>query len=146
MTKVEIYTDGSCLGNKTGSPGGWAAILVHKSKELVLRGFDAATTNNRMELTAVIEAIKKLTRPCEVTVYTDSTYVMTSYTSSKPKKNLQLIADLKSAVSSGGHEIRFQHIYGHTGHVYNERCDRIAKEQAMKARFEKWLSMTLMER
>lgn len=132
--KVTIYTDGSCLGNTTGSPGGWAAILVYKQKEAVLRGFNIATTNNRMELTAVIKAIEKLTKPCDVTVFTDSTYVISSYYASNPKKNLDLISDLNRVLAVGDHVLNFQHIYGHTGNVYNERCDRIAKEQAMKAR------------
>ena len=134
-TRVTIYTDGSCLGNTTGSPGGWAAILVHPKKELVLRGCDCSTTNNRMELTAVVEAISHLIRPCEITVYTDSTYVMSTYHGS-PKKNLDLVKRLEDTVRVGNHSLVFQHVYGHTGDVYNERCDRIAKEQAQKARRE----------
>ena len=133
---ISIYTDGSCLGNTTGSPGGWAAILVHPKKELVLQGCDCSTTNNRMELTAVIEAIAKLNKPCNVTVYTDSTYVIAGYHSANPKKNLDLIQSLYAVVENGHHTLNFQHIYGHTGNAYNERCDRIAKAQAMKARKE----------
>lgn len=135
--EVTIYTDGSCLGNITGSPGGWAAILVYKQNERELGGFDAATTNNRMELTAVIKAIEKLTKPCKVTVVTDSTYVISSYYASNPKKNLDLIRDLNKALVAGDHELKFQHIYGHSGNKYNERCNKIAKEQAVKARKER---------
>jgi len=137
---VTIYTDGSCLGNKTGCPGGWAAILVHPTKELVIRGFDMATTNNRMELTAVVQAVKKLNKPCEITVMTDSTYVIMTkekwsrWSSRSQWKNKDLWMELFAAAKDGNHKIRYQHIYGHTGEVYNERCDMIAKEQAEKAR------------
>lgn len=138
---VTIYTDGSCIGNTTGCPGGWAAILVHPKKELVLRGHNASTTNNRMELTAVLEAVKALTKPCNITVMTDSMYVMTdNHRMSKwlrnpaKYKNMDLWQELIDVAKAGHHRISYQHIYGHTGHVYNERCDRIAKEQAKKAR------------
>ena len=139
-SKITIYTDGSCLGKKTGCPGGWAAILVHPQKELVIRGFDAATTNNRMELTAVVQAVKCLNKPCEITIMTDSTYVMMTkekwnrWSSRSQWKNKDLWMELFAVAKDGKHKIRYQHIYGHTGEVYNERCDMIAKEQAEKAR------------
>lgn len=136
---ITIHTDGSCIGNKVGSPGGWAAILVHPKKELVLRGRDSATTNNRMELTAIVQAIKCLKKPCDVTIVTDSTYVMmtqskwTKWQSRTQWKNKDLWIELFAAAKDGGHKIHYQHVYGHTGEVYNERCDKIAKEQAYKA-------------
>lgn len=137
MINIDIYTDGSCLGNTTGSPGGWAAILVHPKKEIEISGYDCKTTNNRMELTAVIRAVEKLNKPCNITLYTDSTYVISGYYSSNPKKNLDLIEQLSRAVKNGHHVLNFQHIYGHTGNTYNERCDRLAKQQAIQARKER---------
>lgn len=143
-TAITVYTDGSCLGNTQNSPGGWAAIIVHPKKELVLRGFCTATTNNRMELTAVIEAVKALTKPCSITIVTDSTYVimdnsrMAKWLNKSDKyKNMDLWQELVRVAKDGHHKIAYQHVYGHTGQVYNERCDRIAKEQALKARKEK---------
>ena len=134
MDQVSIYSDGCCLGNP--GVGGWGAILTCRGHERVLRGHcSEKTTNNQMELTAAIESIKALKKPCQVTIFTDSTYVMTSYTAKKPKANLQLVYTFRKAIHDGGHELNFQHVYGHTGIVNNERCDKIAKEQAMKARF-----------
>lgn len=133
--KIDIHTDGSCIGNP--GPGGWAAILVCPSKELVLQGCEKQTTNNRMELTAVINAIKALKAPCEVTVYTDSVYVarMNRDTwlkwAKKPKlPNRDLWEMLIRAGNAGHHKIRFQKVQAHSGNAYNERCDMIAREQA----------------
>lgn len=135
-TVIHIHTDGACSGNP--GPGGWGAILVCGENEKILRGRSAHTTNNRMELTAVLEAIKALRKPCDVTIHTDSVYVC--MTSSKWKKwqskkdfpNKDLWLQLVEAGNTGNHKIHYQKVAGHTGEVYNERCDRIAKEQMRK--------------
>lgn len=137
-TPVTIYTDGACIGNP--GPGGWAAILTFGEIEKILRGYDCATTNNKMELTAVVQAVKALKKPCDVTIITDSTYVMMTnakwekWQKKSTYKNKELWDELMTAGKSGKHKISFQHVYGHTGEVMNERCDYIAKEQAKKAR------------
>lgn len=137
MFKVVVHTDGSCKGNP--GPGGYGAILVCKDKEKVVRGYDCETTNNRMELLAVLEALRALKKPCEITISTDSRYLIlaTSHDDdwllrpNRPNRDLwQIFIDLKKA---GKHKIAFQKVKGHSGEVYNERCDRIAKEQARKA-------------
>ena len=137
MFKVTIHTDGACKGNP--GPGGYGAILTYGENEKIVRGYDCATTNNRMELKAVLEALKALKKPCNVTVSTDSTYLITSAShdenwmleQNRPNKDLwQIFIDLKKI---GKHNITFQKVAGHSGEVYNERCDKIAKEQAKKA-------------
>lgn len=137
---ISIYTDGSCIGNKIGCPGGWAAILVHPKGEKVISGNDPHTTNNRMELTAVIEGIRRLERPCEITIHADSTYVMMSrerwkkFKSQKTRKNEDLWDEFIQVVRDGGHYVHFQHVEAHAGHEYNERCDKLAKERAKEAK------------
>lgn len=137
MFKVVIHTDGSCRGNP--GPGGYGAILTCGESEKVVRGYNCATTNNRMELEAVLEALKALKKPCDVTISTDSTYLITSASHdddwmlkpNRPNRDLwEIFIDLKK---KGRHNIAFQKVKGHSGEVYNERCDRIAKEQARKA-------------
>ena len=135
-TQVTAYTDGSCKGNP--GPGGYAVILTFGDREKIIRGGVAETTNNRMELTAVIEAVKALRKPCELTIVTDSKYVM--MTKEKWRKmqsrthvpNWDLWQCLLDESKKGNHILHFQHIAGHSGHTYNERCDKIAKEQAVK--------------
>ncbi len=130
--KVTIYTDGACSGNP--GPGGYAAILVAQDnrgnvvKERQIVGGAKDTTNNRMEITAVIEGLKALTRPTEVTVVTDSKYVMNTVTEDwKRKKNHDLWQQLDELVTL--HQIAWEYVKGHAGHEYNERCDRLAVAQ-----------------
>jgi ribonuclease HI len=141
MKKVELYTDGACSGNP--GPGGWAFILRCNTtgKELERSDGEPESTNNRMELMAVIQGLQTLKEPCEVTLYADSTYVLQGMKSwmagwkkrgwkrkdgSKmvPVKNVELWKDLDKAM--GKHTIHFEHVKGHDGHVENERCDVLA--------------------
>ena len=139
--QVILYTDGACMGNP--GPGGWASILVCKGHEKILCGGDCNTTNNRMELSAVIEGLKALKFPCEVTVITDSKYVCDSinlkwlnswkkkgwkHSDSKPLPNKELWMELDKLLNI--HNVKFQWVKGHDGHPYNERCDKIAVEQS----------------
>ena len=143
MPEVEIYTDGACSGNP--GAGGWGAILRCGSAEKELSGGCNPTTNNRMELTAVIEALKALKQPCKVTLYTDSRYVMDGIekwiyqwkkngwkTSNKksPVKNVELWQKLDELRAK--HEIRWVWVKGHAGHTENERCDELARMEAQK--------------
>lgn len=134
--RVEIYTDGACSGNP--GPGGWGAILRWAGQEKELSGGAAETTNNRMELQAVITALETLKRPCHVDLYTDSTYVRDGITkwlagwkakgwktaSKKPVKNRDLWEDLDEAVAR--HDVVFHWVKGHAGHPENERADSLA--------------------
>ena len=136
MDHVEIFTDGACSGNP--GPGGWGAILRTKGKEKELSGAEKLTTNNRMELMAVIAALEALKRPCRVTITTDSQYVMKGMTewlpgwkaknwktaSKKPVKNVELWQRLEQAISP--HTVEWQWVRGHQGHIENERADDLA--------------------
>ena len=137
MNIVSIYTDGACKGNP--GPGGWGAILVCGTVEKELSGGEANTTNNRMELTAVITALEALKRPCRVTLTSDSTYVISSVTrgwlanwqkrgwkksGGEPVPNRDLWEKLISAMEP--HSIEWVWVRGHNGHPYNERCDALA--------------------
>lgn len=137
MKKVEIYTDGACSGNP--GPGGWGAVLVYGGHEKELCGGEAETTNNRMELTAVIEALSALREPCEVTLTSDSKYVVDALTLGwaegwrargwrKADKSPALNADLWARLLELTHIHRVTCVWvkGHAGHPYNERCDRLA--------------------
>ena len=133
---MEIYADGACRGNP--GPGGWGAILRANGVERELFGGELATTNNRMELTAVIRALESLKRPCEADVYTDSQYVQKGISEwlhgwkrrgwrtadKKPVKNQDLWEELDRL--AGGHQIKWHWIRGHVGHPENERADRLA--------------------
>jgi len=137
MKNIEIFTDGSSLGNP--GPGGWCAILRYRSKEKTLSGGESETTNNRMELTAVIEALKALKEPCEIELYSDSTYVLKGISEWLPnwvKKDFKNVKnpDLwKEFINvSKGHKINVHWVKGHSGHKENEICDKIAKEEAEK--------------
>jgi ribonuclease HI len=138
---VTIYTDGACLGNP--GPGGWSAILIYGKTEKELTGGEELTTNNRMELMAVIEGLGALKEPCVVHVFSDSRYVVDAFqkrwlkewelrgwrkADGKPVKNDDLWQRLLSHTS--GHEVVFHHVSGHSGHEYNERCDRLAQATA----------------
>ena len=120
--KTTIVVDGSCSGNP--GPGGWAAILLHGEAEKVISGGAAMTTNNRMELTAVIAALRALKRPCEVVVVTDSEYVRLALTDGKMKANGDLVEEARRLAA--GHTIEVQRVGGHAGHLLNERADRLA--------------------
>lgn len=143
MKKVEIFTDGACKGNP--GPGGWGAILRYKGVEKEISGGEADTTNNRMELTAVIKALELLKEPCEVTLYTDSQYVANALTLGWAKKwkandwmrnkkekalNPELWDRLLTLYDT--HSIEIIWVKGHAGHPENERCDRLAVAQAEK--------------
>jgi len=137
LKKIEIFTDGSSLGNP--GPGGWCAILRYKEKEKILKGGEKHTTNNKMELKAVIEAIKALKEPCEIDLYADSTYVLKGISEwlenwvkkdFKNVKNPELWREFLEI--SKKHKINPIWIRGHSGHRENEICDKIAKEEALR--------------
>ena len=143
MLKAEIFCDGSCLGNP--GPGGWGAIVRYSGKEFELSGGKKNTTNNEMEMTAVIESLKSLPSPATVTVTTDSQYVIKGATewmhnwikngwktaAKKPVKNRLLWEGINSAVKK--HSVKWEWIRGHTGHLENERADVLAVEAANRA-------------
>ena len=137
MKKVEIYTDGACRGNP--GKGGWGAILVYGGREKELSGGEAETTNNRMELSAVIAALGALKEPCKVTLTTDSQYVVNAIEKGwlkswqkngwrKSDKSQVLNVDLweKLILLLDTHDVSFVWVRGHNGHPYNERCDALA--------------------
>lgn len=141
--KVMIYTDGACSGNP--GPGGWCAILKYGKYEKEISGGNSDTTNNRMELTAVIEGLKALNRKCSVTVVSDSKYVCDAVlkgwvyswkrkgwkkSDGKPALNVELWEEL--LVLLDRHEVEFNWIKGHAGHPENERCDKKAVEETQK--------------
>lgn len=143
MKRIEIFTDGACLGNP--GAGGWAAILRYNDVEKEIFGGENETTNNRMELTAVISALSALKEPCNITLYTDSRYVMDGIEKwiDNWKKNNWKTTNKKSAVKNielwqkldelrMAHEIRWVWVKGHAGHKENERCDELAKSEAAK--------------
>ncbi len=143
MKNVEIYTDGACRGNP--GVGGWGAVLKYGSVEREISGGEASTTNNRMELTAVIEALTLLKEPCHVTLTSDSKYVtdaiLKGWLDSWQKKgwrkadgkavlNVDLWERLLSLLAI--HNVDFVWVHGHMGHKYNERCDELATAFADK--------------
>ncbi len=143
MKRVEIFTDGACSGNP--GAGGWGVILRYNTVEKELSGGEENTTNNRMELTAVIAALEALKEPCNITLYTDSRYVMNGIEEwiEQWKVNGWRTANKKSAVKNielwqrldelrTKHEIRFVWVKGHAGHKENERCDELARLEAKK--------------
>jgi ribonuclease HI len=133
---IEIYADGACKGNP--GPGGWGAWLSYDGREKELFGGDPSTTNNRMELTAVIRALEALKRPCKAKVYTDSIYVQKGITEwihgwklrnwrtsdKKPVKNDDLWRELDQLAQQ--HQIEWHWVKGHAGHAGNERADQLA--------------------
>ena len=138
MIRVEIFTDGACSGYP--GPGGWGALLRCRGVEKELSGGEKETTNNRMELTAVISALAALKTSCDISLYTDSKYVMDGITRWLPnwKKNGWKTSNKKSPVKNvdlwqrldelaGGHEIRWIWVKGHAGHAENERVDELAR-------------------
>ena len=133
-----IYTDGACKGNP--GPGGWGAVLEYDGEEREIYGGERATTNNRMELTAVIEALNALKRPCRILLHTDSQYVQKGITewiggwkargwrtaAKEPVKNVDLWKKLDEAI--GEHQIEWIWVRGHSGHDGNERADALANK------------------
>lgn len=145
MKTVQIFTDGACSGNP--GPGGWGAILQYGTARKELSGGAPDTTNNRMELTAVIEALSALREPCEVLLTTDSKYVVDSVTKGwvygwkkrgwvksdkKPALNADLWERLLPLLSA--HRVEFNWVKGHAGHPENERCDQLAVGESQKYR------------
>ena len=128
--QVFLYTDGSCLGNP--GPGGWSAILQYGEHEKELVGGADHTTNNRMELMAVIEGLKALTRRCQVTVVTDSQYVAIILNNGKARANLDLVQQVRQLAAQ--HDVTVEQIRGHSGHAQNERCDWLATAAADQCR------------
>jgi ribonuclease HI len=136
VKQVRLFADGSCHGNP--GPGGWAALLEYEGRQRELSGAEAATTNNRLELRAVIEGLSALREPCEVQVWTDSRYVvdgMSTWLASwkrrgwrtadkKPVKNEDLWRSLDEAATR--HRVTWHWVRGHDGHPENERVDRLA--------------------
>jgi len=138
--KLEIYTDGACLGNP--GPGGWAALIIDNNQERILSGNNEMTTNNRMELLAVIKALESINHHLEITIYTDSKYVINGITSwikkwktndwknssKTPVKNIDLWKILD--ISSQKKKIKWVWVKGHSGNTYNDKVDEIARNQA----------------
>ncbi|MDA1028202.1 MAG: ribonuclease HI [Bacteroidetes bacterium] len=144
MKNVTIYTDGACSGNP--GPGGWAALLMYGDKERVITGYEAHTTNNRMELAAVVESLRVLKEKCLVAVHTDSSYVANAFNENwiegwvkrgwktadkKPVKNQDLWEELLKQMDR--HQVTFVKVKGHSTDEFNNRVDRLAVE-AIKLR------------
>ena len=141
---VEIFTDGACSGNP--GPGGYGAILKYGRESKEISGCELETTNNRMEMKAVIEALGELKRPCKIKIVTDSKYVVKGITEwipgwikrnwlnsqKKPVLNRDLWEDLLK--KSRQHQIKWEWVRGHYGHPENERCDRLARDAMEKCR------------
>ncbi|WP_457643659.1 ribonuclease HI [Persephonella sp.] len=142
MKKVQIFTDGSSLGNP--GPGGWCAILRYNRHEKILKGGKPQTTNNEMEITAVLEALRALKEPCEVELYTDSQYVANAIkdwlhswaknnwknASKKEISHRKIWEEIYNLIKI--HRVTPIWVKAHSGHKENELCDRIAKEEARK--------------
>lgn len=139
MKDITIYTDGACSGNP--GPGGWAALLMYQGKERVITGAERDTTNNRMELAAVVEALRILKEPVKAAVHTDSAYIANAFqqgwidnwqkkgwmtAGKKPVKNQDLWKDLLAQMAR--HEVRFVKVKGHADDEFNNRVDRLAVE------------------
>ncbi len=143
MKKVTIYTDGACSGNP--GPGGWGAVLIYNGTEKELSGSLDETTNNVMEITAVLEALKALHEPCEVDLYSDSAYVVNSFlqgwiynwikngwrtANKEPVKNKELWEELYELTKI--HAVTFHKVKGHADNAYNNRCDELATSAIKK--------------
>ena len=137
MKQVTLYTDGACSGNP--GPGGWGAVLIYRETELELSGYEPHTTNNRMELMAPIEGLSKLKEPCEVSVYSDSAYLVNAFnqhwldswqrhnwvkSDKQPVENQDLWKRLLSLCEV--HRVRWFKVKGHADNPYNNRCDALA--------------------
>ena len=143
MKRIEMFTDGACKGNP--GPGGWCAILRYNGVEKVISGGEKDTTNNRMELSAVLFGLRALKEPCHITLQSDSKYVLDSISKGwvygwqkkgwkksdgKPALNVDLWQQLLAAIAK--HEIEYVWIKGHAGHPENERCDAQAVKESEK--------------
>lgn len=143
MQKVIIYTDGACSGNP--GPGGWGAVLMYNENKKEISGYKENTTNNIMEITAVIEALKLLKHECEVEIYSDSAYVVNAFkqkwidnwkknnwkTSNKDDvKNKELWQELDKLVNI--HKVKFIKVKGHADNEWNNRCDKLATDEIKK--------------
>ena len=143
MEEVVIYTDGACSGNP--GPGGWGSILMYKDNKKEISGGKLDTTNNIMEITAVIEALKLLKFKCKVSIYSDSAYVVNAFnqkwiygwmkngwknTSKEPVKNKELWQELYDLTKA--HEVTFIKVKGHSDNEYNNRCDELARQAIKK--------------
>jgi len=130
MSKVIIYTDGSCSGNP--GPGGWAAVLTSGDHKNEISGGNPDTTSNRMELQAVLSAIYALRRPCcDVVIVTDSRNAIGWLSKGWKRKNPAIRAlcqEIEAAIRTGCHEVSFEKVKGHSGHEFNERADQLARE------------------
>jgi len=137
-SKIQIYTDGACSGNP--GPGGWGAVLIYKEHSKKISGFEKETTNNRMELKAVIESLKALKKSSEVIIYTDSKYVQNGInewihswkingwknSAKKPVKNIDLWQELDEQVAK--HNLQWVWVKGHSGNKFNEMADELARQ------------------
>lgn len=138
MKRVTLYTDGACSGNP--GRGGWGAILIYGSYRKELSGGEQVTTNNKMELTAVIEGLKALNEPCEVDVYSDSAYVVNAFLQNwisgwirrgwKNVKNIELWNELIALTEK--HKVHFNKVKGHADDELNNRCDELARGEVKK--------------
>lgn len=143
MKEIAIYTDGACSGNP--GPGGWAAVLLYNEKKLDLSGYEEETTNNRMELTAVIRALEALKMPCSVNLYSDSSYVVNAFnkkwllswqrnnwlkSDKKPVENQDLWKALLPLTER--HAVRFHLVKGHSDNEFNNLCDKLATGEIKK--------------
>ncbi len=141
--EVEIYTDGACSGNP--GPGGWAAVLMHGDKKKEISGGAEQTTNQRMEMKAAVEALKALKYSCRVNLYSDSAYLVNAFnqgwlnkwlkngwqtSQKKPVENRDLWEELLSLADK--HEVKFIKVKGHSDNKYNNRCDKLAREEIIK--------------
>ncbi|MFN8671622.1 MAG: ribonuclease HI [Candidatus Sericytochromatia bacterium] len=137
MKKIFVYTDGSAINNP--GPGGYCGILKYGNHEKIVKGGESETTNNRMELIAVIESFRHLKEPCEIELVSDSTYVIKGISewlegwikkSFRNVKNPELWQEYVKV--SKGHKISCTWVRGHDGHEFNEKCDKIARDEAIK--------------
>ncbi|WP_024834314.1 ribonuclease HI [Ruminiclostridium josui] len=143
MKQVEIYTDGACSGNP--GAGGWGAVLIYGEHKIEISGFEKSTTNNKMELTAAYEALKRLKEPCKVNLYSDSAYLVNAFSQgwldkwikngwkrnkNEEVKNIELWKELVRLASI--HEIKWIKVKGHADNVFNNLCDKLATEEIKK--------------
>lgn len=144
MKEVTIYTDGACSGNP--GPGGWAAILIFGPHSKEISGYEHETTNNRMELTAAVEGLKVLKEPCQVKLYSDSAYLINTFqqrwlekwqsngwktANKKPVENQDLWLELVELIKT--HNVSWIKVKGHADNEFNNRCDKLAREEIKKA-------------
>jgi len=140
---VEIYTDGACSGNP--GPGGWAAVMMYGDKKKEISGGESQTTNQRMEMKAAVEALKALKYPCEVSLYSDSAYLVNAFnqgwldrwqengwktSQKKPVENKDLWEELLKLTEK--HRVKFVKVKGHSDNQYNNRCDELARAEIIR--------------